>query len=224
MGLLKRVRNLFGRAPTKASLNPRTIPEPLRLLEHNLRLGDVVLLWWIANPKVNHDKVPGYFHYKYGIEVSQEIIKLTRSGYIKNGMVTEKGNITINKYSDIIYDHRYAVGEFRDGTKMYRRGHIKGYDKAHQHEGELAQTTKQILEVLESFREMDVEKYRILADPDVPQAVALEGIELEIDKVIIGENCPPFVWNDTSSITSVVNYAEVDYLTDLYRKQVGLDK
>lgn len=175
-------------------------PEYLVNLGDGILPGHVVLLWWLNNKRVNHDRVPDYFKYKYGINVESSIATMTAKGYLSEKIPTEKGTALMNEYSAIIYDHRFSIGKFSDGSKIYKRGHIKGYDKDHQEDGALAQTTKQIQESLANFKGNGITKYDVIADPNVPKAVRLEGKAHIIDKAKVGVNCPPFTWDDSSAI------------------------
>lgn len=51
-------------------------PQFLRPLEGNLVAGDIILLWWLNNKRVNHECLPSYFKLQYGINAAQEMINL----------------------------------------------------------------------------------------------------------------------------------------------------
>ncbi|MGO2565267.1 MAG: tetratricopeptide repeat protein [Brochothrix thermosphacta] len=78
------------------------------IYQDDLYRGDIIYLWWLANPRTNKKKIPAYFVFKYGISVNERSGTLISLGYIdKQNNLTDKAVKLIELHSSIINEHKF---------------------------------------------------------------------------------------------------------------------
>lgn len=87
-----------------ASLVPK---EYMKNIPGGLLRGDIVLLWWLNNPRTNKKRVPQYFLYDYGIDVDDQLQVLKEKHLINpDNTLTLEGKKRLDKHNQIIREHR----------------------------------------------------------------------------------------------------------------------
>lgn len=113
--------------------------------------GHVFQIYWVNKYNENR-RVPEYFEYEYGIDFYAELEFLEKEGYISNFSATNKGNLIIDKYSQIIneklnknrgivkIDRKKEMKRYKEEMKRYKEMGIKSNETLKQKEGYLDQT------------------------------------------------------------------------------------
>lgn len=120
MSLKRFVLGLFGRKlsqkkdkkqPSITIIQPESFAPKSRdeeILSHGLVLGEIVLLSWISRNKINR-KIPGYFKYRYLLDIGISMEKLMREGFKGSGTsrdsLTPKAHEVLREY-DYIPDNK----------------------------------------------------------------------------------------------------------------------
>lgn len=160
--------------------------------EDGLIRGEILILWWLNNPRTKKNSRPQYFLYRYGIDFERSLQKLKEFNYINNNNeITKKGFDLLAVRSSIGDEHRMFGGVDSNGKVIYLKSKIlKGEEKKKQIYLEAIETIK---EQLENFKKYDTKKYIIVGGEHDDE------IHL-VSEAKIGVNCPPFYIGDTGSI------------------------
>lgn len=137
-------------------LVPKEYMKTLKVNNHTILRGHIVLLWWLNNPRTSKKKIPKYFEREYGIDAKAEIEVLKKYGWIfDNGKLTEVGKGILEDHDEMIRQHRATKNFNLDGSISYDYSRIlKGKEKE----------KERLKHVLEHFDEsiVDAEKYGYL--------------------------------------------------------------
>lgn len=182
------------------------VPKEYMVADFNgLLRGDVVLLWWLQNPRTRKTNIPKYFEQTYGINANDELMVLFNSKLIdENNHITEVGEKFLQKFSKVIDQHRAKKAWHGTGPVEYMYSSIIKDPKKKQAE-RLKESKRQIRKSLKNLKDNEITHYTIISSPDDPEiAKNLNNIPFKISEAKMGVNCPPFAWNDTSAIAAKI--------------------
>lgn len=90
-----------------ASPHP-SLSEPLT--PDSISATDIVVLWWVNNPRTDKNAVPDYFYNGYGIDLHDKIQSLIHDGFISENMSLPDHSIQlIDSHSDVIKNHKEGI-------------------------------------------------------------------------------------------------------------------
>lgn len=180
------------------------VPKEYMVAEFNgLLRGDIILLWWLQNPRTRKTNIPKYFEQMYGINANDEFMVLSNNKLIdENNQITELGENFLQKFGKIIDQHRAKKAWHGTGPVEYMYSNIIKDPQKKQAE-RLKESKQQIRKSLKNLKDNGFTYYIIISSTDDPEiAKNLNNRPFRITDAKIGVNCPPFSWDDTSSIAA----------------------
>ena len=112
-------------------LVPKEYMKTFKVKGHTILRGHIILLWWLNNSRASKKKIPKYFERQYGIDAKSEIETLKEYGWISDdGKLTKAGKEVLEKYNEIVRQHRATKSFNFDGSISYDYSRIlKGKEK-----------------------------------------------------------------------------------------------
>lgn len=92
----------------------------MEMTSDGLLPGQIVLLWWLNNPRTNKNNVPQYFLFEYGLDYYLSKAELEEKGLIEGKKVTDLGKEKIKEHNDIIRKHKAVKSISPSGKIIYQ--------------------------------------------------------------------------------------------------------
>lgn len=89
-------------------------------LDNGLLKGDIILLWWLDNPRTKKETIPQYFLYEYGVNAQKNLLELEKQGYINSDIqLTKLGKELLNTCQQMVREHKAVKTYHSNGEVTY---------------------------------------------------------------------------------------------------------